>query len=101
MGVKIIAAARERGLTRSRLAAELGVTTRTLASRLKGNSEWKLRELVVLSVWLDITLLELVADATSLMIAADRDGVIATRIPDIRWCLNCADSYIDPDDLFV
>lgn len=101
MGTKIIAASRARGLSRSRLSAELGVTTRTLASRFKGQSEWRLRELVILSVLLDIPLLELVADVTSLLIDANPDGVIATRIPDIRWGSICENQYIDTDDLYV
>lgn len=93
---KIIDAAKERGLSRSRLATELGITTRTLSSRLKGQAEWRLGELVILAALLDVPLLLLASKATSVMTTADPDGMIAMRVPQVRWCLNCRAPI--PDD---
>lgn len=96
---KIIDTAKKHSLSRSRLAAELGITTRTLASRLKGRSEWRLGELVILAELLDIPVLLLVSEATSVTAMANPGGTVATRLNGVRWCLDCTAPIPDePDD---
>ena len=77
---KITDTAKEHGFSRSRLAAELGITTRTLASRLKGRAEWRLGELVVLAALLDIPVLLLVSEAASVTAMANPEGDVAAKM---------------------
>lgn len=93
---KIIDTANKRGLSRSRLAAELGITTRTLSSRLKGRAEWRVGELVILAALLDIPVLFLVSEAASVTAMANPDGAVAMSVNEVRWCLNCTAPI--PDD---
>lgn len=96
---KIIDTAKERGFSKSRLAAELGITTRTLSARLKGHAEWRIGELVILAALLDISVLLLVSEAASVTAMANPEGAVAMRVPQVHWCLDCTDPIADdPDD---